>query len=71
MRALLGEPGGGGSFFGGPECNKRKALETETSLYGGSVGRPGVGSSTGTLKYGSKGLWRWGAPLCGSSVKET
>jgi hypothetical protein len=25
----------------------------------------------GLLRYGCKGLWRWGASLCGSSVKET
>ena len=25
----------------------------------------------GTLRYGCKGLWRWGVSLCGSSVKGT
>ena len=38
-------------------------------LYGGSVGQPGVGSSTGTLMYGLKGLLRCGLCLCGRSVK--
>jgi len=51
MGALLGETGGG-SFVGGPEVYERKALGTEISLYGGSVGQPGVGLSTGTLTYG-------------------
>jgi len=51
MGALLEEPGGGEcSFVGGPEGYKRKALGTGISLYGGSVGQPGVGSSTRTLR---------------------
>jgi hypothetical protein len=49
--ALLGEPGGGrGSFAGGPEGYERKALETDISLHGGSVGQPLVGSSTGDFE---------------------
>ena len=40
-------------------------------LYGGSVGQPGVGSSTGDLEERMKGLWRCGVSLCGSSVKGT
>ena len=39
-------------------------------LYGGSVGQPGVGSSTGDFDLwlkGAQGVWR----LCGSSVKGT
>ena len=51
MGALLGELGGGAPLLGGPEGYKRKALRTGISLYGGSVGQPGVGSSTGTLRY--------------------
>ena len=48
MRALLGElGGGGGSFAGDPVGYEREALETGISLHGGSVGQPGVGSSTG------------------------
>jgi len=35
-----------GSFAGDPEGYGRKALQTGISLYGGSVGQPGVGSST-------------------------
>jgi hypothetical protein len=44
--ALLGAPEGRGSFAGGPEGYERKALGTGISLHGGSVGQPGVGSST-------------------------
>jgi len=51
MGALLGEPGRG-SFVGGPEGYERKALGAGISLYGGSLGQPEVGSSTGTLRYG-------------------
>ena len=40
-------------------------------LYGGSVGQPGVGSSTGDFERRMKGLWRCGVSLCGSSVKGT
>ena len=47
MGALLGEPGGGGSFAKGPEGYERKAVRTGLSLHGGSVGQPGMGSSTG------------------------
>jgi hypothetical protein len=36
----------GGSFAGGPEGHKRKALGMSISLHGGSVGQHGVGSST-------------------------
>jgi len=56
MGALLGEPGrGGGSFVRGPEGYERKALRTGISLYGGSVGQPGVGSSTGDFVIWLKG----------------
>ena len=45
MGALLGEAGGGGgSFAGGSEGYERKALRTDVSLHGGSVGQPGVGN---------------------------
>jgi hypothetical protein len=50
MGPLLGEPGGGGGFFaGGPKSYKRKALGMGIFSHGGSVGPPGVGSSTGAL----------------------
>jgi len=37
----------GGSFAKDPEGYERKALGMGISLRGGSVGQPGVGSSTG------------------------
>jgi hypothetical protein len=37
----------GGSFYGAPEGYERKALGMSISPYGGSVGQPGVASSTG------------------------
>jgi hypothetical protein len=52
MGAPLGEPGGGGSFARGPEGYERKALGTGILLQGGSVGQPGVDSSTGALRDG-------------------
>ena len=52
--ALLGEPGGG-SFARGPEGYEKKALRMDISLHGGSVGQPGVGSSTGDFEIGLKG----------------
>jgi hypothetical protein len=72
MVALLGEPGGGGSFFEGPEDFERRALGMGISLYGGSVRQPGVCSPTGdfeTWLKGSLGVQR--LSLCGSSVKGT
>ena len=39
-----------GSFPGVLVGNKRKALETGISFHGGSVGQPGVGSSTGDFE---------------------
>jgi hypothetical protein len=46
----------GGSFSRGAKGYKKKALGMGISLYGGSVGQPGVGSSTGDfeiwLRYG-------------------
>jgi len=51
MGALLGEPGGGGGSFAGDHVGyERKALETGISLHGGSVGQPGVCSSTGDFE---------------------
>ena len=55
MEALLGKPRGGGSFFRGPVGYKRKALRMGISLYGGSVGQPGVGSSTEDFEIWLKG----------------
>ena len=80
MGPLLGEPGGGGSFAEGPEGYKRKALRMCISLHGGSVGQPGVDSSTrdceiwlkGALKVECPFLWELcegnllGAPLLGT-----
>jgi len=40
----------GGSFAKGPEGYERKALGMGISLHGGSVGQPGVGSSTGDFE---------------------
>ena len=55
MGALLGEPEGGGSFAGGPEGYEKKALGTDISLHGDSVGQPGVGSSTRDFEIWVKG----------------
>ena len=55
MGALLREPGGGGSFARGPEVYERRALGMCICLYGGSVGQPGVGSSTGDFEMWLKG----------------
>ena len=55
MGALLGEPAGGGSFSKGPEGYERKAMGMGISLYGGSVGEPGVGSCTGDFEICLKG----------------
>ena len=46
----------GGSFAGGPKGYERKALATGISLHAGSVGQPGVGSSTRDER------WLKGAP---------
>jgi hypothetical protein len=54
MGALLGEPGGDSSV-GGPKGYKRIALGTGISLYGGSVGQPGVNSSNGDFEIWLKG----------------
>ena len=55
MGALLGEPGGGGSFSREPEGYERKALGMGIPLYGGSVGQPGVCLSTGEFEIRLKG----------------
>ena len=44
-----------GSFARGPEGYERKALGTGISLYGGSVGQSGVGSSAGDYLIWLKG----------------
>jgi hypothetical protein len=46
----------GVSFARGPEGYERKALETATSLHGGSIGQLGVGSSTREFDIWLKGL---------------
>jgi hypothetical protein len=45
----------GGSFAKGPENYEGKALGMYISLHGGSVGQPGVGSSTGDFEIWLKG----------------
>jgi len=45
----------GGSFAGDPVGYEWKALETGISLHGGSVGQPGMGSSTGDFERWLKG----------------
>ena len=52
MGALLGKPEGEErcSFAGDPVNYERKALEMSISLHGGSVGQPGMGSSTGDFQ---------------------
>ena len=60
MGAQLGEPGGWGSFAGDPVGYERKALGMGISLHGGSVGQPGVGSSTGDFERWLKGALQVG-----------
>jgi hypothetical protein len=55
MGVLFGEPGEGGSFVRGPEGYERKALEMGISAHGGSLGQPGVGSSTQDFEISLKG----------------
>ena len=55
MGALLGEPGGGGSFARGTKGYERKALGMGIFPHGGSVGQPGVGSSIGDFEIWLKG----------------
>jgi hypothetical protein len=72
MGALLGEPGGGGSFAKGPEGYERKVVGMSIFPQGGSVGQPGVGSSNRDFE-----IWLKGAlgveclSVYGSSVKGT
>jgi len=54
MGVLLGEPAGG-SFAKGPEGYERNALGMGISLHRGSVGQPGVGSSTRDVEIWLKG----------------
>ena len=56
MGALLGEPGGGGSFARGTKGYERKALGMGIFPHGGSVGQPGVGSSIGDFEICFKGV---------------
>ena len=55
MGALFRGTWRGGSFSRNPEGYERKALGMGISLYGGSVGQPGVGSSTGDFEIWLKG----------------
>ena len=54
MGARLGNLGGG-LLFQGPEGYERKALGMGISPHEGSVGQPGVGSSTGDFEIWLKG----------------
>jgi len=62
------------SFAKGPEGYERKALGIGTSLHGGSVGQPGVGSSSrdfevwlkGTLELECLSMWE----LCEGNPRE-
>jgi len=62
----------GGSFARGPEGYERKDLEMGIPLYGGSVGQPGVDSSTGNFEIWLKGLGAlglWGpVPIRNQSI---
>jgi len=53
--SVRGKTWSGGSLFSGPEGYERKALMIGIPLYGGSVGQPGVGSSTEDLEIRLKG----------------
>jgi hypothetical protein len=44
-----------GSFAGDPLGYGRQAMETAVSLHGGSIGQPGVDSSTGNFERWLKG----------------
>ena len=70
MGAPLGELGGG-LIVGDPEGYERRAVGTETSLYGGFVGSTWGGLIYWDYKIWLKGLWRWSFSLRGSSVKGT
>jgi hypothetical protein len=54
MGALLGNLERG-SFYGAPEGYERNALGMGISPHGGSVGQPGVSSSTGDFDIWLKG----------------
>jgi len=72
MGDRLGEPGRGGFFAKGSEGYERKALGIGISLHGGSVGQPGVGSSTRDFEIWLKGALEvecLSLSLCGRSVK--
>ena len=75
MAALLGEPGGVGevSSAKGLVGYESKVLGMGISLHGGSVGQPGMGSSTGDFEIWLKGALKVESSLsvCGSSVKGT
>ena len=69
--ALLGEPGGGGSFAEGPEGYDRKAVRMGISLHGGSVRQSRMDPTTGDFEIWLKGALRVvSLSLSGSSVKE-
>jgi hypothetical protein len=55
MGALLGNLERGGSFAKGPEGYETNALRMGISFHGGSVGQPGVGSSTEDFQMWLKG----------------
>jgi len=74
MGALFRGTWRGGFFSRGPEVYKRNALGMGISLYGHSVGQPGVGSSTGDFEIWLKvalELESLSLSLCGYCVKGT
>jgi hypothetical protein len=63
--------GGGSSFARGLDGYLRKAVGTGISLYGGSVGQPGEGLSTGDFEIWLKGALEVERLSLWSSVKVT
>jgi len=57
---------GGGLLARGPEGCERKTLGMGIPLYGGSVGQPGVGSSSGDFEIWLKGALEVGCLSVGA-----
>jgi len=71
MGDLLGEPGDGAPLLGALKIMKGR-LWGWSSLHGGSVGQPRVGSSTGDFgRRPKRALEMDSLSLCGSSLKGT
>ena len=62
---------GGGSLLGTLNIMKGRLWRWASLYTGAQLGNLEWTHLPGTLRYGWKGLWRWGVSLCGSSVKET